>query len=192
MDTDSSADETPILTLIGRAVLHGGPFDLVLTDLMMPRMDGLELFKAARALPVPRPPFLFLTAKADEATKLAALDEGAIDYMVKPFDELELLKKVDNILTLSRRLGSLLDRSSIAEFEETARTGLERRGLSKREIEVAQLLLRGSSRKEIAAELSIAHATVKRHIENIYAKTEVQDRFQLFAELASSERREKK
>jgi Response regulator containing a CheY-like receiver domain and an HTH DNA-binding domain len=154
-------------------------FGLVLTDLMMDRMDGLEPFRRAKKGGAATP-FLFLTAKADESAKLEALDEGAIDYIVKPFDELALYWKIDNIIALSR--ASALRRTvEDADLPSRLISHGEEYGLSKRELEVSMLLFRGRSKKEIAAELGIATATVKRHVESLYAKCGAQDRFQLFA-----------
>jgi signal transduction histidine kinase/DNA-binding NarL/FixJ family response regulator len=161
-------------------------FDLVLSDVMLPGMDGLELLRSAGKLGARRPPFLFLTARADDSIKLDALEGGALDYIAKPFDELALRRKIENILLYRRNLlrHGPLGRS---DSEERARELMLSDGLSPREIEVAILLARGRSRKEIAGDLGIAIATAKRHIENIYDKLAIGDRFQLFAEYFHSD-----
>ena len=66
--------------------------DLVITDLSMPNMDGLELTKAIRA--IADTPIIVLSVREQEATKIAALDSGADDYVIKPFSTPELLARV--------------------------------------------------------------------------------------------------
>ena len=76
-------------------------FDLVLSDVMMPRVDGVELCRAVRGDPAMRHiPFVLLTAKTGEADRLAALDLGADDYLGKPFTHAELLARVRNLLRM--------------------------------------------------------------------------------------------
>jgi two-component system KDP operon response regulator KdpE len=71
--------------------LSGNP-DLIITDLSMPEMDGLELTRAVRR--VSETPIIVLSVREQETTKVAALDEGADDYVTKPFSMPELLARV--------------------------------------------------------------------------------------------------
>ena len=74
-------------------------FDLVVLDLMMPRMDGLECCRRLRAAsPVP---IIMLTAKSDEADKIAGLELGADDYITKPFSVREFRSRVKALLRRS-------------------------------------------------------------------------------------------
>ncbi len=68
------------------------PPDLIITDLSMPNMDGLELTKAVRR--VADTPIIVLSVRDQEATKIAALDSGADDYVTKPFGVPELMARV--------------------------------------------------------------------------------------------------
>jgi len=78
--------------------------DVVLSDIMMPRMDGLQLVTqlkshaSTRALPV-----ILLSAKAQNAEVQQGLDAGADDYVTKPFDPLELIDRVNAVLARARR-----------------------------------------------------------------------------------------
>ncbi len=78
--------------------------DVVLSDIMMPRMDGLALVTqlkadaSTRALPV-----ILLSAKAQNAEVQQGLDAGADDYVTKPFDPLELIDRVNAVLARARR-----------------------------------------------------------------------------------------
>lgn len=78
------------------ATFHSWPADLVITDLSMPNMTGLELCRRLRA--VARVPIIVLSVKGEERTKVAALDAGADDYITKPFGIDELLARVRAIL----------------------------------------------------------------------------------------------
>lgn len=73
------------------------PVDLIITDIMMPKMDGYD-FMAEVQYQVPDQPFLFITAKSTEPDKIYSLSLGADDYIVKPFSPRELVLRVNNIL----------------------------------------------------------------------------------------------
>ena len=94
--------------------------DLILLDIMMPHMDGFAVLEALRSpstdvfLPV-----IVLTADAAEETKRRALRAGATDFLLKPFDELEVLLRIDNMLEV-RRLHVQLDVQRAA-FEDAVR-----------------------------------------------------------------------
>ncbi len=79
--------------------------DFVISDLMMPVMDGFEFCRNLKSDPrTDHIPFIMLTARADEASKLEGLLRGADDYLTKPFNKSELLLKVENILKLRERM----------------------------------------------------------------------------------------
>jgi PAS domain S-box-containing protein len=79
------------------------PPDLVLTDIMMPRLDGLALLQALRADPRTRNvPVILLSARAGEESRLEGLEAGAYDYLIKPFSARELLAQVSSRLELAR------------------------------------------------------------------------------------------
>ena len=70
-------------------------FDLILLDIMLPGIDGFELMDYIRSTGIP---VIFLTAKNAVADRVKGLRMGAEDYMIKPFDVLELLARVDGVL----------------------------------------------------------------------------------------------
>ena len=82
-----------------------GSFDLVILDIMLPKMNGIEVLKKIREKKLSIP-VLLLTAKDEIEDKVSGLDCGADDYMTKPFSTSELLAR---IRALSRRKGELLD-----------------------------------------------------------------------------------
>ena len=78
--------------------------DVVLCDIMMPRLDGLQLLTTLRADPATaRLPVVLLSAKAQKVEVERGLSLGADDYVTKPFDPLELLDRVNAVLAKSRR-----------------------------------------------------------------------------------------
>lgn len=89
--------------------------NLVITDLFMPRMDGLELTRAIRKLG--DTPIIVLSVREQEAMKVAALDEGADDYVTKPFSMQELLARVRAHLRKSARQPQEETRISVGDFE---------------------------------------------------------------------------
>jgi PleD family two-component response regulator len=94
--------------------------DLILLDLMMPHVDGFAILESVRSsmrdvfLPI-----IVLTADANEETKRRALRAGATDFLLKPFDELEVLLRINNMLEI-RRLHLQLDMQRAA-YEEAVR-----------------------------------------------------------------------
>ena len=90
-------------------MIQGHRPDLVLTDVMMPRLDGFELLKALRARPDTKElPVILLSARAGEEAKVDGLDAGADDYLIKPFSARELLARIATNLEMApvrRRAG---------------------------------------------------------------------------------------
>lgn len=80
-------------------------FDLILLDVMLPGLDGFELMDYIRSLGTP---VIFLTAKGDVNDRVKGLRMGAEDYMVKPFDVLELLARVEGVLRRHGKLQNLI------------------------------------------------------------------------------------
>jgi DNA-binding response OmpR family regulator len=94
--------------------------DLVLLDLMMPHLDGFAILESLRATPAEIfLPVIVLTADVNEETKRRALRAGATDFLLKPFDHLEVLLRIANLLE-TRRLHIQLDNQRAA-FEEAVR-----------------------------------------------------------------------
>lgn len=112
--------------------------DLVLLDLMMPHVDGFTILESLRAAARESFfPIIILTADANESTKLRALRAGATDFLLKPFDQLEVLLRMTNLLE-TRRLHLQLD-MQLAAFADAVR---ERTS----ELRDAQIQLQGAER----------------------------------------------
>lgn len=93
-------------------------FDLAILDIMLPGIDGFSLMEYMRRYNIP---VLYLTAKADVGSKIKGLRDGAEDYMVKPFEVLELLVRIEKILEHTGKLNKILRYKNI-EINEDTRT----------------------------------------------------------------------
>ncbi len=116
-------------------------FDLILLDIMLPGLDGFELMEYIRSTDMP---VIFLTAKNAVADRVKGLRMGAEDYIVKPFDVLELLARVDGVL---RRHGKLQNVITIGDLQINTLSmqvlrGNEEIPLTRKEYELALLFAR--------------------------------------------------
>ncbi len=91
---------TAVDAAAARAKLAGLSFDLLIVDVMMPGEDGLSLTQSLRS--TSRIPILLLTAMAEGRDRIAGLERGADDYLVKPFEPRELVLRIRNILQRER------------------------------------------------------------------------------------------
>lgn len=91
-------------------MLQKRTFDIIISDIMMPEMDGFELFQATKSDErLKHVPFIMITAKGDVETKINALNEGVTDYLQKPFLTHELVARVQNILNNVRVIKEIND-----------------------------------------------------------------------------------
>jgi DNA-binding response OmpR family regulator len=88
----------------GLAAAKASPPDVLISDIMMPKLNGLELLAALRSTPKLKDlPIILLSAKAQVADVQRGMELGADDYVTKPFDPLELIDRVYKVLNQSRR-----------------------------------------------------------------------------------------
>ncbi len=165
---------------------------LILSDVMMDEMDGFELIKILQQTNhLKHIPLLFLSAKNTMEFKLLGLESGAIDFISKPFTYQELSLKIRSILSqvLNYKMAIIRDNfSSINKHAVTNEVLNKSRknadvlisNLTKREIEIANLICQGISYPDIAVRLFISPSTVTKHVQHIFEKMEVNNKIQLF------------
>lgn len=149
--------------------------DVVLMDLSMPKMDGIEATKQIKQYDETIK-ILILSSFSEQDYVLPALEAGADGYQLKEVQPEQLVASIIAIYEGNANFHpkvtpAILGRSAVKKENPFSM-------LTKREQEVLQEIAKGRSNKEIAAELHITEQTVKTHVSNILAKLEVDDRTQ--------------
>jgi DNA-binding NarL/FixJ family response regulator len=172
------------------ALLEKTPPDLIISDVMMPAMNGLEFCRQVRAVPSGQLiPFIFLSGKNELEDRIRGHEMGADDYMTKPFVLRELLVKIEAQLERSRRIHSEIVRmmqqmSGTAGIQSTS-LGIETAAppeplpLTPAEERVFWEVIQGFTNKQISDRLFISPRTVQSHLSNILSKLNLENRAQL-------------
>ena len=149
--------------------------DVILMDLRMPELTGVEAMRRIRE-DDPDAKFIVLTTFDSDEYIFDAIEAGAKGYLLKDASRDDLFKAVRAVhrgesLIEPGVAAKILDR--LAQLSRRSAEPSSIDGLSERELEVLQLMAKGSANKEIAASLSISESTVKTHVANIFQKLEV-------------------
>jgi len=150
--------------------------DVVLMDLRMPEMDGVRAIAALRDR-APQIRVLVLTTFDSEVDVLPAIEAGATGYLLKDAPVEELLRAVRASYRGEPVLSPTVANQLMGQVRRPAGPGL-----SNRELEVLRLVAGGASNREAARKLFISEASVKTHLQHVYAKLEVRDRAAAVAE----------
>ena len=154
--------------------------DVVLMDVRMPLLDGIEATLRLRRSGVPSRVLVLTTFDLDEYV-YAALQAGASGFLLKDVPREQLVTAVRTVARGESMLAPAITQRLIEKFVARApgpRVGPSVEELSVRELEVLRLLARGLSNAEIAAELVLGEATVKTHVARILRKLDLRDRVQ--------------
>jgi NarL family two-component system response regulator LiaR len=151
--------------------------DVILMDLMMPEMDGIECIKQVKSRR-PEARILVLTNFAGEDMIFPAIKAGAMGYHLKDSSPETL---IDAIRQVHRGVASLhpsIAKKVLEEFHNAEKRPLIEEPLTQRELEVLKLIAQGHENREIASQLVISEATVRTHVSNILGKLHLASRTQ--------------
>jgi DNA-binding NarL/FixJ family response regulator len=149
--------------------------DVILMDLVMPKLDGVGAMRRLRAC-VPRARVVVLTSFLEDERLLPALQAGAAGYLLKNSEPAELARAIRAADAGEAVIDPTVAARLVAALSDGARP--VRDELTSREREVLALIVGGRSNKRIALELGIAEKTVKTHVGHLLAKLGVADRTQ--------------
>ncbi len=155
--------------------------DVILMDLSMPEMDGVEATRRIKQ-EMPAARIVILTVSDDDQDLFAAVKSGAQGYLLKKIEPQALYGALRTAARGEASISHAMAAKILEEFARQASSGVqapaENTPLTPREKEVLGLVTRGRSNKEIAAALDLAENTVKNHLKNILEKLHLENRVQ--------------
>ncbi|KAM3092544.1 response regulator transcription factor [Phormidesmis sp. 146-35] len=167
--------------LEGLSSFEKDPPDLIVSDVLMPEMDGYEFCRRLRATRLGQLiPFIFLSSKGEVEDRVQGHSIGADDYLIKPFEPRELLAKIEAQLERSRRMNSeivrLMQQSKTTPAAAPPPSPLP---LTPAEEKVFWEVIQGYTNKQIGDHLFVSPRTVQTHLSNILSKLQLENRSQL-------------
>ncbi len=151
--------------------------DIILLDLQMPRKGGIEAIIEIKERH-PQARILVLTSFSDDDRVFSAIKAGALGYILKDASPHDLLLAIRNVHSGKSSLDPAIALKVIHELSRPSKLPPTGEPLTERELEILQLVARGLSNQQIAAELVISERTARTHISNILAKLQLANRTQ--------------
>ena len=151
--------------------------DVILMDLVMPGMDGLEAIHCIGSSQ-PEVRILVLTSFGGDDKLFPAIRAGALGYLLKDSSPEELVQAIQQVFHGESSLHPSIARRLLQQVSHISDGGAGTAVLTEREVCVLQLVARGQSNREIAEHLSISEATARTHVSNILAKLNLDSRTQ--------------
>jgi two-component system NarL family response regulator len=164
------------------ALAEGLAPDVVLMDVRMPRVNGIEAARRIREM-LPSTKILMLTVSDEEDDLYEAIKAGANGYLLKDISAEEVAAAIHSVMQGQSLISPSMASKLLTEFNSLARQAAEREQLpapvlTARELEVLRLVARGMSNKDVADELFISENTVKNHVRNILEKLHLHSRME--------------
>lgn len=151
--------------------------DVVLMDLVMPRMDGIEATRRVTALPG-KMRVLVLTSFAADDKVFPAIKAGALGYLLKDSSPSDLIHAIRCVYRGEPSLEPQIASKVLYELAHPPQAKRTQEPLTERELEVLRLIAQGNSNREIADQLSITEMTVRAHVSNVLGKLHLASRTQ--------------
>lgn len=156
--------------------------DLVVSDVIMPEMDGFEFCRRLRSLRTGQlVPFIFLSSRSEVEDRVQGHSIGADDYLIKPFEPRELLAKIESQLERSRRIHTEIVRLMQSNQHPSPPVSQTTTPLplTPAEEKVFWEVIQGHTNKQIGDHLFVSPRTVQTHLSNILSKLQLENRSQL-------------
>ncbi|MDA1349701.1 MAG: response regulator transcription factor [Chloroflexi bacterium] len=157
--------------------------DLVLMDIRMPNMGGLEATRRIKA-EMPEVNVVILTVSDDEEDLFEAIKSGAQGYLLKKLKAEVFFELISGVTSGDAAISPKMATKMLTEFSrqaESSRRAESGSGLTEREEEVLKLVAQGQTNREIATNLTVSESTVKYHLRNILDKLHLDNRAQVMA-----------
>ncbi|MCA6422137.1 MAG: response regulator transcription factor [Flavobacterium sp.] len=149
--------------------------DAILMDINLPGDSGIECVKKLKAL-LPKVLFLMCTSYEDDDKIFQSLKAGASGYILKTDGPVKIINALDELFEGGSPMTSSIARKVVASFSKVNINDANVETLTSREKEILDSLARGKMNKEVANELDISMGTVRKHIQHIYEKLQVNTR----------------
>jgi NarL family two-component system response regulator LiaR len=151
--------------------------DVILLDMVMPRMDGLEAINEIKR-ECPEAHILVLTSFSDDEKVFPAIKAGALGYLLKNATPQRLLNAIRDVHQGKPTLSSVIAKKLMRELQKASDLPPTEEPLTEREMDVLRLVAQGLSNQDIAETLVIGEGTVRTHVSNILSKLHLANRTQ--------------
>lgn len=175
----------PNLELVGEASdgtqavskVHALKPDVILLDMVMPRMDGLEAIVEIKKN-WSEAKIIVLTSFSDDEKVFSAIRSGALGYLLKESSPQDLLQAIYSVARGEGFLSPTIASKVMREINQPPKLPPTKDPLTEREVEILQLVAKGLTNDEIAEKLVVSERTVRTHVSNILAKLQLANRTQ--------------